>query len=98
MGGNRGLSIGFAMTAVGQSRPSQLVLPAGRCRLLPKNDLLPTRNDAKGHKRHSLQTPSSRQLGEQRLGLSQIGRVEPFSEPAVDWSEKITSPISLALV
>src|SRR6516162_2491045 len=37
-------------------------------------------------------------LSEQRLRLLQIARVEPLSEPAVDWSEKITSLISLALV
>ena len=38
------------------------------------------------------------QLIEQGLGLLQIERVEAFSEPAVDRSEKITSFIPLALV
>jgi len=31
----------------------------------------------------------SRQFAEQRLGLFQIGRVEAFGEPAIDWREKV---------
>ena len=42
--------------------------------------------------------PSYEQLVEQRLGLFQIGRVEPFGEPAVDGRQKIASLTELALV
>jgi hypothetical protein len=38
------------------------------------------------------------QLVEQRLGLLQIARVEAFSEPAVDRSEKIAGFIPLPLI
>ena len=41
---------------------------------------------------------SSCQFIEQRLGLFQIERVEAFSEPAVDRSEKIARLIPLALI
>jgi hypothetical protein len=40
----------------------------------------------------------SRQLLKQRLSLFQIERVEAFSEPAVDRSEKLASRIPLALL
>ena len=43
-------------------------------------------------------TFSSSQLVEQRLCLFQIARVKPFSEPAVDRSEKLASLIPLALI
>ena len=39
---------------------------------------------------------SSRQLLQQRLGLFQVERIEPFGEPAVDRSEKLASLIPLA--
>jgi hypothetical protein len=38
------------------------------------------------------------QFVEQRLRLLQIARIKPFSEPAVDGSEKLTSLISLPLI
>jgi hypothetical protein len=38
------------------------------------------------------------QLIEQRLSLFQIERIEAFGEPAVDWREKITRLIPLALI
>ena len=41
---------------------------------------------------------SGLQLIEQSLGLLQITRVEPFSEPAVDRSEKIACLIAFALI
>ncbi len=38
------------------------------------------------------------QLGEQRLGLLQIERVETFGEPAIDRSEKRAGRIPFALI
>jgi hypothetical protein len=46
--------------------------------------------------RHS--TGSSCQRVEQGLCFIHIARVESFSEPAVDWRERLTSLISLALI
>jgi hypothetical protein len=41
--------------------------------------------------------PLSSQCVEQCLGLLQIERIEPFSEPAIDRGEKIASLIPFAL-
>src|SRR5579864_3488271 len=50
----------------------------------------------------SLRTHRCRLLGrqvlEQRLGLSQIERLEPFGERAIDWREQIVGGGSLALI
>ena len=53
-----------------------------------------------GQARKSLDhsTGSRRQLVEQRLGLFQIERVEPFSEPAVNRSQQITCRGAFALI
>jgi len=55
---------------------------------------------AMGQARKSLDhsTGSRRQVVEQRLGLFQIERVEPFSEPAVNRSQQITCRGAFALI
>jgi hypothetical protein len=49
------------------------------------------RTDASGHKRKSASCSKAlcRQLVEQRLRFFQVERIEPFGEPAVDWSEQV---------
>src|SRR5262249_36862878 len=53
---------------------------------------------AKTESRSACQLALSGQLGKQRLRLLQIERVEPFDEPAADWSEQFASLLPLPLV
>jgi hypothetical protein len=72
---------------------SQATEPSGR-RRVPMSAISSTatkqRNVAKGQKRTSIATRArlGRELIEQRFGLFQIKRVEPFSEPVIERSEE----------